>query len=174
MQQASIATVDNPLSRPVRRRLDDVGDFARAAGVTLLIQLTVVALVWLFLMGYAEEMSFPDTLTEAIWLMVVFAPLVETVIFYGILSFARHVLKRGRVIAVIGASILALMHFGSGWVKVLSVFPLFFWWGCCYLRLATQERRIRHKFAFLAALHAAGNLTPVLAYYVVCPYFGIE
>lgn len=174
MDQASNPSFDGQIARSKPLRSSDLIHFVRSGGVTLLISLVVGLLAVTVFSDVAVERTFPDSMHEAFWLIVVVAPIVETVIFYGVLSFARHILTQGYLIPVAGASVLALLHYGSGWFKILAIFPVFFWWGCCYLQLARQERRIRYKYAFLTGLHALHNGVIVLLYYVALPYFGIE
>jgi len=132
------------------------------AGLISLVPSVIIAII-LGMTGVITEDTGPEFEGSALGLLftlVIFGPLLETLLMGGGLWILSFITKRQVLLAIISAFIWAVMHslFAPAWGLVI-IWP-FFVFSCSYL--AWRKRSWWHAILVTSCVHAFQNILPTI------------
>lgn len=130
----------------------------RALVLDLPLSLLVAALA--STIAKAPDLKFNGGPAMVVFLLCVFAPVIETAVMVLLFGVLRWFTSREELLAASSALLWALLHATTHPVWGVGVFWPFFLYSVCYLQWSKRSRS--DAFLMTAAFHALHNLGPAL------------
>ena len=131
-------------------------------GLISLVPSLVIAVI-LGLSGVITEDTGPEFEGSALgllFMLVIFGPLLETLLMGGVLWILSHITKRQVMLAVISAFIWAVLQSLFAWAWGIVIIWPFFIFSCSYL--AWRKRSWWHAVLITSSVHAFQNILPTI------------